>query len=171
MKEIKLNGKNIKLEPFVGSRFLAGLIDYSLIFGFTFWYIMTFGGPNLEGGHTVNGLPAFIPMLFWALMTVGLEKIFGVTVSNTRAERVQFRVDRMNAPYVLTKPFHNSQRIIERREDGILFNIFVQINFELERMILGFGDSIEVLKPKKLRERMKKKLERASSFYETKVNN
>jgi predicted DNA-binding transcriptional regulator YafY len=96
--------------------------------------------------------------------------VIGVTVSNTRTERVQFWVDRMNAPYVLTKPFHNSQRIIERREDGIIFNIFVQINFELERMILGFGDSIEVLKPKKLRERMKKKLERASSFYETKVN-
>ena len=91
--------------------------------------------------------------------------VIGVTVSNTRAERVQFWVDNSNAPYVITKPFHSSQRVIEKTENGIIFNIFVQINFELERMILGFGDSIEVLKPKRLRERMHQKLEKAASFY------
>lgn len=91
--------------------------------------------------------------------------VVGVTVSNTRAERVQFWVDRYNAPYVSTKPFHHSQRTIERREDGVVFNIFVQINFELERLILGFGNSIEVIKPKRLRARIKKKLEHAVGFY------
>lgn len=92
--------------------------------------------------------------------------VIGVTVSNTRAERIQFWVDRHNAPYVITKPFHSSQRIIKKTDDGIIFNIFVQINFELERMILGFGDSIEVLKPKSLRERMQQKLKKAANFYE-----
>ena len=84
--------------------------------------------------------------------------VVGVTVSNTRAERVQFWVDKKNAPYVITKPFHTSQRIIEQREDGVIFNIFVQINFELERLILGFGETIEVLKPVKLRHRILRKL-------------
>ncbi len=91
--------------------------------------------------------------------------VIGVTVSNTRAERIQFWIDKKNAPYVITKPFHRSQRIIKKTEDGIIFNIFVQINFELERLILGFGDSIEVIKPKRLRDRMKQKLEKAASFY------
>lgn len=91
--------------------------------------------------------------------------IIGVTVSNTQAERIQFWVDKNNAPYVITKPFHNSQRIIQQTDDGVVFNIFVQINFELERMILGFGESIEIIKPQKLRDRIKQKLENAARRY------
>lgn len=92
--------------------------------------------------------------------------VIGVTVSNSRAQRIQFWVDRQNAPYVITKPFHSSQRVIKRVEDGIIFNVFVQINFELERLILGFGDSIEILKPKKLRDRMIKKLKASVKNYD-----
>jgi predicted DNA-binding transcriptional regulator YafY len=47
----------------------------------------------------------------------------------------------------------------------VIFNIFVQINFELERLILGFGDSIEVIKPEKLRNRILKKLQTSVSHY------
>ncbi|NRR91315.1 WYL domain-containing protein [Winogradskyella undariae] len=91
--------------------------------------------------------------------------VVGVTVSNSRAERIQFKIDNKNAPYVITKPFHASQRIIEKTNNGVIFNIFVQINFELERLILGFGDSIEVLKPLKLRNRMLKKLKTSVKNY------
>lgn len=91
--------------------------------------------------------------------------VVGVTVSNSRAQRIQFWVDKQNAPYVITKPFHKSQRLIKHTEDGVIFNIFVQVNFELERLILGFGDSIEVLKPKKLRDRMLKKLKQSVKNY------
>jgi predicted DNA-binding transcriptional regulator YafY len=91
--------------------------------------------------------------------------IVGVTVANVRAERVQFRIDTKNAPYVITKPFHKSQRIISHGDNGVIFNIFVQINFELERLILGFGDSIEVIKPEKLRNRILKKLQTSVSHY------
>lgn len=92
--------------------------------------------------------------------------IVGVTVANVRAERVQFRIDTKNAPYVITKPFHKSQRVISHGDNGVIFNIFVQINFELERLILGFGDSIEVIKPEKLRNRILKKLQTSVSHYE-----
>ena len=92
--------------------------------------------------------------------------VVGVTVSRARAERIQFWVDKKNAPYVITKPFHKSQRVIKHTEDGVIFNIFVQINYELERMILGFGDSIEVQKPEKLRNRILGKLHRATANYE-----
>ena len=91
--------------------------------------------------------------------------VIGVTVSNSRAERIEFWIDKYNAPYVITKPFHGSQRVIKTTDDGVVFNILVQINFELERLILGFGDSIEIIKPKRLRDRMKRKLEKAASFY------
>ena len=93
--------------------------------------------------------------------------VVGVTVSNSRPQRIEFWIDRANAPYVITKPFHKSQRIIKRTDDGVIFNILVQVNFELERLILGFGDSIEVLKPRKLRQRMIKKLQQSVSRYQT----
>jgi predicted DNA-binding transcriptional regulator YafY len=91
--------------------------------------------------------------------------VVGVTVFKTRAERIQFWVDKKNAPYVITKPFHKSQRVIKHTEDGVIFNILVQVNYELERKILGFGDSIEVQKPDKLRNRILGKLHRAIENY------
>lgn len=98
------------------------------------------------------------------------KEVVGVTVSNSRAERIQFKIDKENAPYVITKPFHASQRVIEETDKGVVFNIFVQINFELERLILGFGDSIEVLKPLKLRNRILKKLKSSVRHYEETEN-
>lgn len=91
--------------------------------------------------------------------------IIGVSVTNSRPVRVQFWVDKHNAPYVITKPFHSTQRIIEEREDGTVFNIFVKPNFELERLILGFGETIEVIKPEKLRKRIHNKLYKALHNY------
>lgn len=91
--------------------------------------------------------------------------IVGVTVSNSRPERIEFWVDKRNAPYVITKPFHGSQRLIRHTEDGVIFNILVQINFELERLILGFGETIEVIKPKKLRDRILRKLKASVKNY------
>ena len=57
--------QNIKTEPNTGSRFLAGLIDYIIIYGFTFFLVFAIGEPNDEGGYSLNGMPALIPMIFW----------------------------------------------------------------------------------------------------------
>ena len=91
--------------------------------------------------------------------------VVGVTVMNSRPQRIQFWIEKRLAPYVITKPFHRSQRLIEETEDGVIFNIFVKINFEIERVLLGYGDSIEILKPERLRNRIKKILATASSKY------
>ena len=91
--------------------------------------------------------------------------VVGVTVINSRPQRIQFWIEKRLAPYVITKPFHRSQRLIEETEDGVIFNIFVKINFEIERVLLGYGDSIEILKPERLRNRIKKILATASSKY------
>ena len=91
--------------------------------------------------------------------------VIGATVSNTRPQRIQFWIEKRNAPYVITKPFHKSQRIIKYTDDGVIFNIFVQINFELERKILGFGELIEIIKPENFRNRILGKLHQAVKNY------
>ncbi|MEI7489162.1 MAG: WYL domain-containing protein [Chryseobacterium sp.] len=93
--------------------------------------------------------------------------IVGVTVSPTLEPRnVVFFVDSSNAPYVKTKPLHKSQEIVSENEEGTIFKICVQINNELERLLLGFGNCLIVHKPKKLRLRMEEKFKSGSQNYE-----
>lgn len=95
------------------------------------------------------------------------KEVIGVTVSQrNRPMNVIFWIDKNNAPYVKTKPFHHSQEIIDELEDGTVFKISVQINFELERVILGFGESIKIIQPTKLKKRIIHKLRIAYKNYE-----
>ena len=73
----------LKTQPNIGKRILAGFIDYLIIYTFFFIYIYTFGEPNAEGEYSVNGLPALVPILFWGIMTVGLEIGRGATLGNS----------------------------------------------------------------------------------------
>lgn len=94
-------------------------------------------------------------------------EVVGVTVSRKlRPMNVIFKIDRFNAPYVLTKPLHHSQMVMENHEDGsVTLKILVQLNYELERLLLGFGESLTVLKPKHLKKTMLKKLSAAMQNY------
>lgn len=91
----------------------------------------------------------------------------GVTVlSDRELIDIELRVDKGNAPYIMTKPFHSSQEMIGEYPDGaILIRLRAHHNFELERLLLGFGDAITVLKPRRLKQKIKKKLERAFANY------
>ena len=87
------------------------------------------------------------------------EDTIGVTKSEKdRGHRVILQVDAGNAPYVLTKPIHASQQLLKTKEDGcICIRLDVVLNYELEREILGFGECIEVLAPKILRDKLKRR--------------
>jgi len=95
---------------------------------------------------------------------------YGVTVLNDDfLQDVVLKIDKQNAPYVITKPFHLSQKTLEVAEDGSVFiQLCVHLNMEFDRLILGFGDSIEVIKPRILRNRIKKKLGWALEQYSVK---
>ncbi|MFD1602515.1 helix-turn-helix transcriptional regulator [Flavobacterium artemisiae] len=96
------------------------------------------------------------------------KNIIGVTVnSGLQPRKIELWIDAVNAPYVTTKPLHASQRLIKENEDGsILIHLFLIPNYEMERLLLGFGCGLEVLKPEYLRNRMKKILDEAISKYQ-----
>ena len=75
-------------------------------------------------------------------------------------------VDKKNAPYVLTKPLHPSQTVLKEDETGLVIRIDVVLNFELEREILGFGESVKMLAPKLLVSRVQRRLKTAMWRYE-----
>jgi len=102
---------------------------------------------------------------------VDFERYFSDTIGVTksqkdRGQRVILHINAKNAPYVETKPLHPSQQILNRKEDGsLLIRIDVVINFELEREILGFGETITVLAPRNLQTRIRQRLSAAAKLY------
>ncbi|MBC7850636.1 MAG: phytanoyl-CoA dioxygenase family protein, partial [Chitinophagaceae bacterium] len=96
-----------------------------------------------------------------------LDHVIGVTVNeNAQTEKVLLLSDKETSPYILTKPLHQSQQVIETSASGVLFSLDVQLNFELEREILGFGDHIKVIAPERLKKRIKDTLESAFDRYQ-----
>jgi predicted DNA-binding transcriptional regulator YafY len=94
------------------------------------------------------------------------EDLLGVTKSEKdRAHKVILKIDKKNAPYVLTKPLHHSQQILQEDAEGIIVRIDVILNFELEREILGFGECLKVLAPRNLASRIKTRLLRSAEQY------
>jgi predicted DNA-binding transcriptional regulator YafY len=92
----------------------------------------------------------------------------GVTVnSGIQAIKIELWIDKTNAPYVITKPLHATQRLITTNADGsIIIHLLINVNYEFERLLLGFGKGLEVLKPAGLRNRMKQILIGALEKYE-----
>ena len=93
--------------------------------------------------------------------------VVGVTVNEgLQAKIITLWIDASNAPYVLTKPFHHSQKLETQNDDGsIIITLKLKINYEIERLLLGFGDGLEVIFPEGLRKRIKDKLEKTLSRY------
>jgi len=94
--------------------------------------------------------------------------VIGVTVNEgLRADKVELWIDAGNAPYVITKPLHHSQQTEQQHEDGsITVTVCIKINYEFERLLLGFGEGIKIIKPEKLQKRMIYKLQQALKNYD-----
>lgn len=91
--------------------------------------------------------------------------LIGVTDSRSEVLDVHLLIEPDHAPYVLTKPIHPTQEIVEQTEAGTIICIKVKHNFELEREILGFGNNVKVLKPGRLARSIKKRLQLALEQY------
>jgi len=95
----------------------------------------------------------------------------GVSVSpSMQPQEVLLQITRKHAPYVLTKPLHHSQQLVEKDPYGITISLMVVHNFELEKEILGFGDGIKVIAPPRLKRSIKSRLATAVDTYNTELN-
>lgn len=98
--------------------------------------------------------------------------MIGVTrIPDSPVEHVTFLAAPSDAPYIRTKPLHQSQQEVQVMEDGsVLFSIDVILNHELERDLLGFGEGITVLSPESLVEKLRKRLSESMENYEKQEN-
>ena len=90
--------------------------------------------------------------------------VIGVTAPDgTEPERVVLRFNALQSSYVRSLPLHASQRELPGTGD---FELLVVLNPELEKELLSFGESVEVLEPVSLRERIAARIKGNSKLYE-----
>ena len=92
--------------------------------------------------------------------------IVGVTKNFAdKPTEIQFLVNFDNAPYLRTKPIHSSQKEIGKQKEGILFQIEVIPNFELEREFLSYGEALKLIAPNSLVRIFKRHAKKIHALY------
>lgn len=92
------------------------------------------------------------------------DDVIGVTIpQDCQPEHVLLRFAPNRLPYVLSKPLHPSQKTKDKA-NGII-EITVKPNRELMALMLEFGDDVEVLQPKMLREQIAEKIANMHNLY------
>ena len=93
------------------------------------------------------------------------DDIIGVTRREEEPEQVVLVFTVEQAPYVETKPLHLSQR--QKRLDNGELQVTLNVipNYELETLILSFGEKVRVIGPERLKDRIRERLGKAVENY------
>jgi predicted DNA-binding transcriptional regulator YafY len=93
------------------------------------------------------------------------DDIVGVSGHDGTTMKIQLHVSSRQYPYIETKPLHGSQKVISRDSSGTVIQIEVVPNYELEQLLLSFGESVQVLSPASFREHMKERIQKSLENY------
>ena len=92
------------------------------------------------------------------------EDIIGVTIQNENVLDIVLKVDKTLIPYITTKPLHGSQKIYDE-DDNFEVHLKLIPNYELETLILSFGEKVQVLEPVILAEKVKERINKMKNNY------
>lgn len=98
------------------------------------------------------------------------DDIVGVSNNvNDKVETVVLKVQRKCFNYINTKPLHGTQAKLHdlETEEHIFLKLRVKVNVELKMLLFSYGDKIEVLQPKFLRNYFINAVKNMSSNYQT----
>lgn len=84
---------------------------------------------------------------------IGVSKAEGAVLEN-----VVLHFNQLTGKYMENKSIHETQKHKWINTDTLELKINVILNYELERLILSYGDSVRVVEPQQLKERIKNRL-------------
>ena len=134
------------------------------------WYVL---GKNNLGNVRVYGLDR-IRDLNTLDETFNLPKDFnapfdsyyGIEIGNeVKPKFILLRAFGVQKEYIKTLPLHESQELKEEKEKYADFKIYLAPTFDFQQKLLSFGSSVEVIKPIKLRNEMKKWIVEMAKIY------
>ena len=96
------------------------------------------------------------------------EDIIGVTKpAGEKTEAVVLHFIGKTGNYMETKPIHGSQKSKWLDDDTLEITLDIIINYEFERFILSYSDSVTVIYPQSLADRIKKRIINSLNKYDT----
>jgi len=94
------------------------------------------------------------------------EDIVGVTKPNDpELIKIELKVDKGFWPYIKTKPIHGSQIEKVKKDQYSIIQLELIPNYEFEALLLSFGDNIEVISPKSLRNKIRERINLLQAKY------
>ena len=92
--------------------------------------------------------------------------IYGARVyPNMKREFVKLKVYGTQIQYFRSLPLHCSQKEIETCDNHSVLTYFLTPDYDFKQDVLSFGDKVEVLEPKELREEMRGIVEKLDKIY------
>ncbi len=89
----------------------------------------------------------------------------GITANpNLKKELVKFECNPVLVQYLETQPIHWSQKV-SKSEHSVIVSLEVFLTFELEQLLVGFGNEVKLLQPKILVDSIVKKHQEAINLY------
>ena len=89
----------------------------------------------------------------------------GITSSEDEPSVVVFKADNVSAKYIVSQPFHASQRIIKEGKNKTTFELRVLISEEFIRSVLSYAGGIEIVEPAEFREEIISRIEEMMKNY------
>lgn len=65
---------------------------------------------------------------------------------------IRFAVKKRQAQYLITQPLHESQEIVEEKDDEIIFKLKVHPTYELITLLMGYREELKILEPDNIKE-------------------
>ncbi|MFR9546816.1 MAG: WYL domain-containing protein, partial [Rikenellaceae bacterium] len=89
------------------------------------------------------------------------DDILGVTINvDAKPERIRLKVDSRSYNFISTKPLHHSQKLVSSGDRYVIVELKIAYNYELETALLEFADTVEIIEPQHLRDRIRERAER-----------
>ena len=93
---------------------------------------------------------------------VGVSPKFGES-----CQHIVFKAYHPANSYIVTKPIHHSQRVVERHDDYTILSLDLIPTYEFETIMLTYADKCEILEPLDLREKIKERAKNIVKFCES----
>lgn len=93
------------------------------------------------------------------------ESIIGLNYNEHEEQQVVLSFAPKQGKYIKTLPIHSSQQIIVDNDTELRINLYLRPNYELNQLLLSYGDQVTILEPEWLKEQIIAIYKRALSNY------
>lgn len=166
---------NIVYKPFKADKELKEVVHPYLLKEYrNRWFLIGhnqkfFGVSNYALDRIVDVQPSYVPYIEAESFDPDhyFDNVIGVSVmQGCQPEKILVKFSSQAAPYILTKPLHKSQKIINETPDYVIVELEIIANYELESLVLSYGDQAEIISKGRTRDKIGDKIKAMMAIYQ-----